>query len=562
LAVEAIRLQNFMAFEDTGWLDLRPITLLFGRNSSGKSAIIKALLLLRQSLNADPDEGPLLFLDPDGYDFGDFSSILHQAEGVSRHRSDQEEDELKGEITFGLRCSKIDERFARYLQKVLEIREQEFGEQFDSAGDHDNTYELCLTFRQYYKDLQSKEIAVVLSDVRIVCPWIEHDGEPQVIFEANNLLYSETSPEIGYKWHFNTDVLYEHRIKGQEEKWRELEIETDSGFLPVLKVGRLSLMKEDEIKGDVDFVSSLLIKLGDEVKVFLKSVNHIRPLRPEPRRVYALDEKERKRWQKQGWRLFLDYLNKKADAPQLTEIDSWLQRLGLAEMADIWSSPRKLRDSVYSDLSLKEPRKDQTGNKKKEGKEIHSGFNILDVGFGVSQVLPIIAQCVLAKPGALIIIEQPELHLHPRAQAQLGDLFVDAIYEVEVIRNEKDEEKIQREKRDIRFLLETHSEHLLLRFRRRLAESSAGKHQDSKDPSLFLNADDIGVCFVGRPDSNSFVEEIVMNEFGEFMNIPIGFEDFFSDDSVETAKMVRARLDAGSTRKGQKDDSGNRPGFI
>lgn len=546
-----------MAFEDTDWVDLRPITLLFGLNSSGKSAIIKALLLLRQSLNATPDEGPLLFLDPDGYDFGDFSSVLHQAEGISHWRSDQEEDKLEGEITFGFRFSKINERFAGYLKNILTLREQKFDEKVDAAWSNADTYELFLTFRQYHKNLQSKEIGVVLSDVRMMCPWMEDDSESRVLFEANNLLYSQSFPEIDYKWHFNSNVLYEHRLEGHGEKWLGIEIGTDSGFLPVLKSDRILIARENEAQNDVGFVSGLLIELGDQVKRFLGSINHIRPLRPEPRRVYALDAKERKRWQKQGWQLFLAYLNGDADAPRLTDIDFWLRKLGLAESVEIRGPREKLRDSVYSDLSLKEPIKIRNGkedNNIDSEADIHSGFNVLDVGFGVSQVLPVIVECILAnqeEQESLIIVEQPELHLHPRAQARLGDLFVDAIYKFVPKRNLKGEDELERKRRDnIRFLLETHSEHFLLRFRRRLAESSAGKHHAHNPPNLFLNCDDIGVCFVGRLDSNSFVEEIVMNEFGEFMNIPKGFEDFFSDDSKETAKMVRARLDATSSRKG------------
>ena len=50
MTIEAFRLQNFMCFEDSGWLELRPLTLVYGRNSAGKSAIFRALLLLRQSL--------------------------------------------------------------------------------------------------------------------------------------------------------------------------------------------------------------------------------------------------------------------------------------------------------------------------------------------------------------------------------------------------------------------------------------------------------------------------------------------------------------------------------
>ena len=62
MTVTAFRVQNFMGFEDSGWVELRLITLLFGRNSSGKSALIRSLLLLRQSLDSSPDSGALLFV--------------------------------------------------------------------------------------------------------------------------------------------------------------------------------------------------------------------------------------------------------------------------------------------------------------------------------------------------------------------------------------------------------------------------------------------------------------------------------------------------------------------
>jgi len=61
-----------MGFEDSGWIELRPITLLFGRNFSGKSALIRALLLLLQFLDSPPDNGALLFVKEGGDDFGDF----------------------------------------------------------------------------------------------------------------------------------------------------------------------------------------------------------------------------------------------------------------------------------------------------------------------------------------------------------------------------------------------------------------------------------------------------------------------------------------------------------
>ncbi|MGQ9742422.1 AAA family ATPase [Chloroflexus sp.] len=76
MIVTAFRVQNFMGFEDSGWVELRPITLLFGRNSSGKSALIRALLLLHQSLGSVPGSDALLFVKDDGYDFGDYREVV------------------------------------------------------------------------------------------------------------------------------------------------------------------------------------------------------------------------------------------------------------------------------------------------------------------------------------------------------------------------------------------------------------------------------------------------------------------------------------------------------
>ena len=81
-----------MAFANTGWIDLRPITLLFGRNSSGKSALIRALLLLRQSLGPGEKGTPFLFEDLYGVVLGGFKEAVHNGQ-TEKH------------IWFHFRCS-------------------------------------------------------------------------------------------------------------------------------------------------------------------------------------------------------------------------------------------------------------------------------------------------------------------------------------------------------------------------------------------------------------------------------------------------------------------------
>lgn len=82
-----------------------------------------------------------------------------------------------------------------------------------------------------------------------------------------------------------------------------------------------------------------------------------------------------------------------------------------------------------------------------------------DVGFGVSQVLPVLVQSFYAPPNSIIIMEQPEIHLHPRAQANLADVLISAV-------KAREEGK----DRNIQLIIETHSEHFLRRLQRRIAE--------------------------------------------------------------------------------------------
>ena len=80
---------------------------------------------------------------------------------------------------------------------------------------------------------------------------------------------------------------------------------------------------------------------------------------------------------------------------------------------------------------------------------------LTDVGFGVSQVLPVLVLCYYVPEGSILILEQPEAHLHPKVQSELADLLI------EVVKN-----------RQLQIILESHSEHLLIRLMRRIAEEA------------------------------------------------------------------------------------------
>lgn len=137
--------------------------------------------------------------------------------------------------------------------------------------------------------------------------------------------------------------------------------------------------------------------------------------------------------------------------------------------------------------------------------------NLVDVGFGCSQILPILIAGFNLKKGQILIVEQPEIHLHPKAQAELGNFFCDL------------------SKRNIQTFIETHSEHLLLRIQSHIATGN-------------LNPEDVKVYYVfaNKETGRKEVEEIKLNRNGTFLTEwP---EGFFPERLVEVKKIAKASL--------------------
>jgi predicted ATPase len=134
---------------------------------------------------------------------------------------------------------------------------------------------------------------------------------------------------------------------------------------------------------------------------------------------------------------------------------------------------------------------------------------LTDVGFGVSQVLPVITLLLYVPEGSTVLLEQPEIHLHPLAQANLADVLVYAAA-----------------RRRVQVVLESHSEHLLLRLQRRIAEEAIG-------------ADNVKLYFCDIKGGCSLLTPLRLDLLGQIENWP---EHFMGDAFGETAAAERARL--------------------
>lgn len=134
---------------------------------------------------------------------------------------------------------------------------------------------------------------------------------------------------------------------------------------------------------------------------------------------------------------------------------------------------------------------------------------LTDVGFGVSQVLPIVVLLYYVPEGSTVILEQPEIHLHPLAQSALADLLINVSSH-----------------RNIQIIFESHSENLLLRLQRRIAEEE-------------IEADDIALYSTCYVEGSSRADILQIDDFGQILNWP---ENFMGDAFGETFKAEKARL--------------------
>jgi hypothetical protein len=133
-----------------------------------------------------------------------------------------------------------------------------------------------------------------------------------------------------------------------------------------------------------------------------------------------------------------------------------------------------------------------------------------DIGIGISQALPVLVSAFGSK-NQLIAIEQPEIHVHPKLQAELGDVFIQAALSESGPRNT--------------FILETHSEHLMLRILRRIRETTNGTHLDAAlqagdesalDSHVPISPNDVSVLYVLPTPNGAQIVELPVTDDGDF----------------------------------------------
>ena len=543
MPVTAFRIKNFMAFEDSEWIELRKINLLYGRNSSGKSVLIRALRLLMQSLVAKSGE-PITFVDDDGADLGSFKAARHRSppdKPIRFHRMFPNASSWLSPISFGFRCEIP-------LIEFLDRKELEWvilkKPLVDSAGDT-ICFEASLSF-------------TVDKD--------QKDQKDHVVIVGFDLWLRETTNGIGEKTRWLTlqfDPDLEPRLSGyssihfssnsSDALGSYFDFRCPDGFLLALELNTNSISDTSEIdRKQVNEITQVWSFCKSEITAFLKKIVYVGPIRPLPERYYLIDGRMRQLFRKQGGQAYLDYLESSESASLQERIKDWMTEFDLAK--SIRHNPDTDKETPDGHVVLRELVISERDNSK--ASQIgRFEVNIKDIGFGASQILPVIIACLSADDDAFIIVEQPELHLHPEAQASAADLFIECVYELtkeEINREIKEEkgrgtsnERAVRERVNRRCLIETHSEHILLRLQLRIAGGNPryllSDSVESKERHN-LKGSDVGLIFVTRDKDSgvSIARYTQADPLGRLVNPSTEFRGFFSRDYLDSSEFALA----------------------
>jgi predicted ATPase len=413
-----LRLLNFKAWKQPDPIDLKPVTILLGTNSSGKSSLIQSLLLLKQTVQS-PDRSIHLNLGGDEvndlFEFGDFEDVLHKSKDIKRH--------------FGISL--------RFKRPVTDRIQNGF-------------------FSSLYGQTSSRNVTTEAMKLQ------SGDRKFQAFRRS--------------KGAFSIKVDEEAKPRGQSRLYApERSIAFSADAIACLE-------------SDGPIVEDISLAIRRE----LEGITYLGPLRRKPQRDYPWNRGKPGDLGSDG-RGAIDALLAssllKGDEQNrvVDQVSDWLSRMNLAEKLEVKQQGRSNRYELI----------------------VHRdgiACNLRDVGIGVSQVLPVLVASFFAPDGGTIILEEPEIHLHPLAQATLAELFI------EVSRS-----------RNVQFIVETHSEHLFRRMQTLIAK-------DAK------TLEETAMYFVERDGPVANLLTLEIDQYGRVKNWP---EGFFGDAMGETREQAR-----------------------
>jgi len=450
--LEQISAKNFKSWRRID-LKLAPVTGLFGTNSSGKTSILQLLLLLKQTKEATDRSLALDFGSPQRTSYVNLGTYR---DAIYNH-------DLESSLSWRIEW-KLPERAEIFDQSISPAQPLFTGSQLVVGA------EVSLKKKQPSTDKLSYELGGQQFSLT------RKEGRPSA--------FSMESTGADNSFRF---------IRKQGRVW-DIPGPVKSYIFPE---------KAKTYFQNADFLSDLELSYENLVD----NIYYLGPLREFPKRDYIWSGASPLDVGQQGERVVEAILsarsrrerrNLKPKAKLMAFeaiVAHWLKKLGLIDSFEV----REIgRDSNLYRVEVKKSAKGPA-------------VLITDVGFGVSQILPVLVLLYYVPEGSVVLLEQPEIHLHPAVQSGLADVILNVA-----------------KHRNVQVVVESHSEHLLRRLQRRVAE-------DDND----ISPDDLALYFCQVKGNSSHATSLEIDLYGSIHNWPDGF---FGDEFGELAARQEAGL--------------------
>lgn len=599
---------NFKAIDEKVTLELAPVTVLAGANSSGKSSVLQSILLVAQTLRAKPGEQPIL-LNGEYARLGYISDVSHNGNSqipvVLGFKFSQKLSDLKlkaagGQNTFPItlqlairstphsteqmraKTSKLEVTWGASEELVLseladdrlnlanprfkemdmlpeqrlELQQGQYQyvvtrstKSFDRVEPYVTQVSLrhFLPFRilETYDSVTRKVRKLLVEIATALGPNPDSSVSAQINEIASDSLLDRTLREH-IKTQINKIKTSDTTILTQEKNravhflrdaktlddWvqqmqRDIPPRYRSEIARMLKTSSLLLLpRQKEIRPNevgiraIELPADLRLALDLLSEFFANNVYYVGPLRESPQYIYGLPpypEVTHVGLKGEFTASVLEHFkNELIDyplPPDLLREGKSVERASLAHALQVWLEYMGLLENV------------NTTDRGKMGTEltvrshgVKRDLDLTSIGVGVSQVLPTLVTGLIAPRGTTFLLEQPELHLHPRVQSSLADFFLGLA-------------RVGKQ-----CIVETHSEYLVNRLRRRVAE-------DESDGLV----KQIQIFFVEREEGKARFQSVDLNDYGAIIKWPKGFFDEGPSESqliMEAARRKRQRTQA------------------
>lgn len=517
-------IKNFKSFKDFQYIEIKPLTVICGINNCGKSSLIQSILLLSQSLTSLDRTSSIR------------TPFMLPFKFLRVYPADIEEMKYETSLLFEGKFSHLSD-FNNIINKYTDINEFSFGYDY-----HDKHF----TFT-FFNPVKENALESYVKNIELIGDGYNLQISANLDEDNKIINYSCYINEMNlytlFNFSFEIEILLRRIKKKDMEKFKDFYIRDYEvkniqilfqSFIPfTLYLPRKNFLSEvktilKKFEKDSDIITDILKKIkkefekeeyGENVLHFLgfhseffyfldffSSIHYIGPLRDEPHRYYQFFDIRK-----------IDIGNKGENTPQILALENdskipsfkifniekkqlnfkgyrnitlkeglskWLQKLDLPEV-----SPKRVEQILVKIMVNLQ--------------KLDDSVTLQDVGFGISQILPVYIESLRMDKDHTLILEQPEIHLHPNMQAKLADFLLSMTVSGK------------------RYIIETHSEHLINRLCLRIAQDQTNKIKDL-----------ISIVFIEPPKEDkekglqgSIIKELKLNKYGEIENWPIGFFD-------------------------------------